>query len=311
MSIPDFAGVRSRFSSIVQNAIFSVMKISLDHLPEKKQFEIQRIADIIREVVNPEKIILFGSHAKGNWVEDRYTDKAGTHYEYISDYDFLVVTVNNNEKTYVQESKILDRVDRYRPPVNLEIHDIDYINKGLEDGEYFFVDIIREGILLYEKSKIDFSSSRVLANTEKRLKAQRYFNTWFPQAKEFIIDCKHAFDRGSLNKSVFELHQATECLYYVTLLVFTDYKPKTHNLWKLRKKSKQYSKELFEVFRTDTDKTEERLFDLLKRGYVDARYRSDYEISTDELAMLIDRIEKMISIVHRVCQEQIDAFSDS
>lgn len=85
------------------------MKTSLFHLPEKKQFEIQRIAEIIREVVDPEKIILFGSHAKGGWVEDRYTDKHGTAYEYISDYDLLVVTKDNREKAYAQEAKIMDR----------------------------------------------------------------------------------------------------------------------------------------------------------------------------------------------------------
>ena len=60
--------------------------------------------------MNPEKIILFGSHAKGGWVED-----------------ILVVTKDNPEKTYTQEAKIMDRVDRYKPPVNLEIHEIVFI----------------------------------------------------------------------------------------------------------------------------------------------------------------------------------------
>jgi len=281
------------------------MKTSLSHLPENKQHEILRITEIIKEVVQPEKIILFGSYAKGGWVEDRYTDKHGTLYEYISDYDFLVVTNNNPEKTYTQESRIMDRVDRYKPPVNLEIHELDYINKGLEEGEYFFVDISRDGILLYDRNNLEFSSPRELTQSEKKQKAQRYFDTWFPQANEFMIDCGHAFDRGSLKKSVFELHQATESLYYATLLVYTDYKPKTHNLWKLRKKAKPYSKELFEVFRAETDKHEEHLFDLLKRGYVDARYRTDFDIKKDELIVLIQRIKKMIPLVDRFCNEKI------
>ncbi|MBT1704447.1 HEPN domain-containing protein [Chryseosolibacter indicus] len=284
------------------------MKTSLSHLPENKQHEFQRITDIIKEVVNPEKIILFGSYAKGTWVEDRYTDKHGTRYEYISDYDFLVVTRQNPEKTYSQESKIMDRVDRYEPPVNLEIHGLDYINKGLEEAEYFFVDIIREGILLYDKNYLQFASPKDLTPAEKKQKAERYFKTWFPQANEFIIDCNHAFNRDSLNKSAFELHQATESLYYATLLVFTDYKPKTHNLWKLRKKTKPYSKELFQIFRAETDKHEEHLFDLLKRGYVDARYRTDYVITKEELAALIQRITKMVLLVERICKDKIESF---
>ncbi|MDZ7650245.1 MAG: nucleotidyltransferase domain-containing protein, partial [Cytophagales bacterium] len=67
------------------------------------------IVDIIRDVLNPEKIILFGSHAKGTQVEHRYQTKDGIIHEYNSDYDFLVVTKGNPEKTYVQESKIMEQ----------------------------------------------------------------------------------------------------------------------------------------------------------------------------------------------------------
>lgn len=287
------------------------MKVSLEHLPENKQHEINRIVDIIKEVVNPEKIILFGSYAKGGWVEDRYNDKHGTLYEYISDYDFLVVTKNNTEKVYTQESQIMDKVYHFKPPVNLEIHEINYIDKGLEEGEYFFVDILREGILLYEKSNLEFASLKELTQSEKKQKAQRYFDTWIPQAHVFLKNAKFDFDEGHLKIGAFELHQATESLYYATLLVFTDYKPKTHNLWKLRKKAKPYSKELFQVFRVETDKHEEYLFDLLKRGYVDARYRNDYVITKEELFTLIERFSIMVPIVEQICEEKIASLISS
>lgn len=281
------------------------MKTALDHLPENKQFEIQRIAEIIKDVVNPEKIILFGSYAKGNYVEDRYQDRHGTTYEYISDYDFLVVTKGNPEKTYKQEAVITDKADRFKPPLNLEIHDIDYINEGLEQGEYFFVDIVNEGILLYDTGSLQFATPRELTNAEKKVKAERYYDTWFPQAGIFLKGSKYYKGEGALKTAAFELHQSTESLYYAVLLVFTDYKPKTHNLWKLRKKSKPYSKELFSVFRAETDNREKHLFDLLKRGYVDARYRSDYVITEDELTTLIERVGIMIPIVESICRGKI------
>lgn len=285
------------------------MKTSLSHLPENKQCEIRRIADIIRDVVDPEKIILFGSHAKGNWEENRYIDMHGTLCEYISDYDFLVVTNNNPEKSYVQESKILDNVNHYKRPVNLEIHELDYINKGLDDGEYFFVEIVKEGILLFDKANVKFASPKELNALEKKEKAQRYFDTWSPQAQIFLKNARFDFNEGHLKIGAFELHQATESLYYAVLLVFTDYKPKTHNLWKLRKKTKPYSRELFEAFRAETDKHEEHLFDVLKRGYVDARYRTDYVISTEELSSLIKRVALMVTIVERLCKDRISRFA--
>lgn len=285
------------------------MKTSLSHLPENKQHEILRIKDIIQEVVNPEMIILFGSYAKGTYVEHRYQSRDGMINEYVSDYDFLVVTQDNSEKSYVQESTILDRVDRYNPPVNLEIHEVDFINEGLEWGQYFFSDIVNEGILLFDTSNIQFKEPRSLTKVEERRRAEEYFNHWFPKSKEFVIDSQNALSRLSLFNGSFYLHQATESLYYTVLLVFTGYKPKTHNLWKLRKKTKIYSEDLFLVFRAETDKNERHLFDLLKQGYVEARYnQSSYPINQESLRELVNRVEIMMDLVARICKERIAAF---
>lgn len=258
----------------------------------------------------PEKVILFGSYAKGNYKEHRYRTKDGIDNEYISDYDILIVTQNNNNKANVQEGTIMDKVSRYRPPVNLEIHEFDYINKGLEEGEYFFVDIIKDGVLLYERSSQQFSSPRELSSFEKKAKAQRYFDTWFPQSSEFLFGCEMYQQRGNLKTAAFMLHQAAESLYYSTLLVFSDYKPKTHNLWKLRKKAKPYSQDLFEVFLVEADPTDEKLFDLLKRGYVDARYRLDYDIADGELLQLIQKVKRMMEIVNSICTNHIQLLGE-
>jgi predicted nucleotidyltransferase len=73
------------------------MKTSLDHLPEYKQRQLKEITDIIVKAVDPDKVILFGSHATGRWVERRYTE-GGITYEYMSDYDILVITKQGDER---------------------------------------------------------------------------------------------------------------------------------------------------------------------------------------------------------------------
>jgi len=105
------------------------------------------------------------------------------------------------------------------------------------------------------------------------------------------------------------LHQVTESLYYATLLVFTGYKPKTHNLFKLRKHAKHLSEELFLLFPVETSKTENNLFDLLKRGYIDARYKEDYTITEEELSILIERISRMQLLVSSICNNKILLFA--
>lgn len=72
----------------------------LEHLPDNKQQELQWAADIIQEMANPDMLILFGSYARGNWVEERADD--GVHYQYQSDFDLLAVVKNEHIATKME-----------------------------------------------------------------------------------------------------------------------------------------------------------------------------------------------------------------
>jgi len=283
------------------------MKTSLAHLPESKQKEIAHVLEIIKEEANPEKVILFGSHARGNWVEDEYIED-GARYSYISDYDFLVVIKKGELKEQAIISHIENRCNDFKNVISPIVHDIEYINEGLRIGQYFFTDIITEGILLHDTDNFQFLEAAQLTIEEEKEKAQNYFDTWYPYGSEFLIDAKNGFERGSYKKGVFELHQATECFYSAALLVHTGYKPKTHNLAKLRNYAKHVSIDLYTIFRTPIiNEYEFHLFDLLKRGYIDARYKLDYVITKEELQELIDKVSKMQEIVKTICGEKINS----
>lgn len=285
------------------------MKTSIEHLPESKQQQILAIVEIIKEVATPEKIILYGSYATGEWAVDNYVEN-GVKYGFRSDYDFLVVTNKANEKDYVLQDKIINRSrSLFQTPVTPIIHDIDYVNEGLEIGQYFFTDIIKEGILLFDAGTVNFAEPRLLSNEEMKKISQRYFKQWFNAGAEFIIGAELYFNRNQLNMGAFMLHQAAERFYNTILLVFTGYKPKTHNLDKLRTYAKQLSQQLSSIFPVD-NKTENHLFDLLKRGYIEARYDENYFITKDELKELIKRIEKMKELIDKICLEKIASFDE-
>lgn len=285
------------------------MKTSLNFLPREKRQQILDIVAIIKEVVAPEKIILFGSYAKGKYVQHRYTGKDGIFYEYVSDFDFLVVTKNNTVKEYELEDIVNSRTQHLRQPVNLQIHEIDYINEGLEFGQYFFTDIVNEGVLLYDTDIVHFAEPKELTPAEEKEIAQRYFDIWFKSGCAFLNTVSFNLKENEYKIGAFILHQATESFYYATLLVFTGYKPKTHNLLKLRKQAKHLSEEIFLLFAVETSKNEKYLFDLLKRGYVDARYKEDYIITREELSLLLERIQQMKIIVEKICMEKINSIN--
>jgi len=283
-----------------------LVNTSLEHLPEHKQKQLKEITEIIVKAVDPEKVILFGSHATGRWVEHRYTE-GGITYEYISDYDILVITKSGEQRKDYEVQDLIENRCVYKTPVTVITHDIDFINKMLTEGQYFFTDIEKEGILLYDAGNIPLAERKPLSRWEAKSVAQQYYDQWFISAKEFVEVAAFCLQRQQLKIGAFNLHQATERTYNAIILVETGYKPKTHNLDKLKRYSKRFSEELESVFPYNTPE-EKHLFDLLKRGYIDARYKDHYEIRAEELAQLIERVSSLQIIAEKICQEKIASF---
>ncbi|PSL01241.1 HEPN domain-containing protein [Cecembia rubra] len=281
----------------------------LSHLPKSKQDEINAILEIIKEEADPTKVILFGSHATGKWV-DSTLQHDGITLTYESDYDFLVVTKKKTEKEQAIISHIENKCnEELKGITSILVHSIDYINTGLSYGQYFFIRILSEGITLFDDEKFDFLKPHKLSKEELKTRSQNYFDIWFPMGNEFLIDAENAFDRGSYRKSLFEQHQAVENFYATVMLVFSGYKPTVHNLNKLRKYAKHLDYGLYNLFLSPPDDEEEyRLFELLRKGYVEARYSRDFDISEDDCFKLLEKVRKMKMLVFEICQEKISTY---
>ena len=281
------------------------MKTDLSHLPADKQEELRRIVEIIREAVEPEMVILFGSHARGDWVEDEETG-------YISDYDILVVVRPRHADG--GSNRLQQRVEREvgdalkHPHVNAIAHRVDFVNSKLAERQYFFTDIAREGIMLYDSGRYTPAEAKELDDADRKRIAERDFEQWFPSADSFLIDFGHAFERDDYKIAAFYLHQATERFYAAILLVHTGHKPRTHDIERLGKLSSLHVPGLARVFPRATPE-EERRFDLLKRAYVDARYDPDYAITREDLDYLGERVREFKALASESCRSRIDRMS--
>jgi len=137
------------------------MKTSLEHLPEQKQQELQRAIEIIREELDLDMLILFGSYARGDWVED--LDPETLLYRYQSDFDLLVVTETPRQASKIEQNCQLDQKLAkiiHRTPISLIAEDIQFLNRRLRKSQYFYIDIVREGILLYDSGKFELAEPR-------------------------------------------------------------------------------------------------------------------------------------------------------
>jgi HEPN domain-containing protein/predicted nucleotidyltransferase len=282
------------------------MQESLAHLPEAKQGQLREITEIIVKSVDPEKVILFGSYATGRWVEERGAEDDRV-YEYVSDYDILVITRSGDLRKDYEVQDFIENRCAYKTPVNVIVHDIDFVNKMLSEGQYFFSDIEEEGIMLYDAGTTALAERKPLSPAEMKAIAQQYYDQWFESGMSFLKVARFCLIEKELKIGAFNLHQATERIYNAVILVHTGHKSKTHNLDKLKRSSKRFSEKLDSVFPVNTPE-EKHLFDLLKRGYVDARYKDSYHITSEELSSLIERVEKLQAVASPLCLEKIASF---
>jgi uncharacterized protein len=285
------------------------MNTSLEHLPKKKQEELSKIISIIGEHSRVEMIILFGSHARGTWVDDRYVDpQDGITYEYKSDYDILVVVRSkiaaNSTGLWIKIENLIRKDTEIGTLVSIIVHDIGELNEKLRTGEYFFNDIIRDGVLLFNSDKFQLESTQKLNSQERARIAKQDYDYWYVSASDFLDGFKFYMAHQKYNKAAFLLNQCIEHFYVCILLVFTHYKPKLHNLEKLYKMVSEFDHRFASVFPQTTEE-EKKLFALINSAYIHARYTKSYTITEENLVYLYSRVEKLMGLTQDACLNQI------
>lgn len=296
------------------------MRTDLDHLPSAKRRDLARVVAILfaefedatrlatqgwKKQGRILKVILYGSYARGDWVED---PKGG----YYSDYDILVV-VNDERLTDVVDywSKADDHLMRevtiarsISAPVNFIVHSLADVNDQLARGRPFFVDIVRDGIALYELEGHPFDPPKPLTPEAQREEARKHFDYWFPLSLHASKLAQTSIENGVYRDAAFMLHQAAERAYHGVLLVLSLYSPKSHKLNFLRSQAESHDLRLVAAWPRDT-RFGQRCFELLRQAYVNARYSPHYEITTEELDWIAERIGVLQSLVKAICDERL------
>jgi HEPN domain-containing protein/predicted nucleotidyltransferase len=283
------------------------LKTTLSHLPDHKQTELKTLIEIILSKVPAEMIILFGSHARGDWVEDFQET-----YEYVSDYDILVITKDKKAARGQKKWQDLDKELAANQDIiktNIIQHSLWFVNDKIERNFYFFVDIFKEGIMLFDSGNYSLSEPKELSPQERQEKASNAFKHWFESANGFLKAFGFSFQESDFKIAAFLLHQAAGKYYATVLLVFTDYKPRTHDIEELGKQVEKLHPDFATVFPKNTAE-EARLFKLLKKAYIDARYEINYKIEKEELGYLSDRVKLLKELTERICKERIAQFME-
>nr|WP_105420567.1 MULTISPECIES: nucleotidyltransferase and HEPN domain-containing protein [Neorhizobium] len=295
------------------------MKSSLDHMPPRKQRELAQVLEILHEEFEDAlkegtadfkkrgrilKVILFGSYAKGGWVDEPFTMKG-----YRSDFDLLII-VNDRRLCEFADYwyKAADRLIRdtsIETPVSFIVHSRREVNTYLKEGQYFFSDIRKEGIVLYELDDEPLAEPQPLSPEDRLRIGRNHFSERFELARSFAQGVGYYLDLKNTRLAAFLLHQSLEQAYSCVLLTLTNYGPPSHNIKFLRSLAEEQDRRLADAFPRDQHR-ERAWFNTLNEAYVKARYSKHYEINEEALSWLGERTSLLLELVKDVCTEHLE-----
>lgn len=291
------------------------MKWSIKHLPKRTQEELNTLLELVMQHVSwCNMIVLYGSYARGGYVLWDEKVEFGVHTSYQSDYDIMIVVSKMNVKHV--EDRLREKVipkyhkafaHRRHASPQFIVEYIDTLNRELGKSQYFFTDIVKEGIKLYDTKEFTLAKPRKLLFKEIKEIAEFEYGIHYPDGEDFMFHAYSDLEREKFKIGSFELHQACERFYNAISLVFTNYRPKTHKLNELGGRVKEYSRDLISVFPVNTD-FEKRCFDLICRAYIEARYNKYFTITREELTYMLERTEILKKIALRICTEKIASY---
>ncbi|MNR96915.1 HEPN domain protein [compost metagenome] len=299
------------------------MRSDLHHLPERQQRELERVRDTLlagfeaakngggggtqewRRGGMVLKIILFGSYARGDWVDEPENG-------YLSDFDLLIV-VNNAKMTNIadywwnSEDQIL-RDPAIGRTVNIIVHDLQEVNDALKRGEYFWTDIVRDGVSLYSVPGHPLATPQPMTAEDALEMAECWMDSkrgeidlWLENAETMLAKPAELLRRRN---AAFQIHQAVEAAYACFLLVHTFYFPRSHNIKFLRSLAEDVGTRLVAAWPRE-QRADRRRFELLKRAYVEARYSDQYDASAEDLEWLMARAGALRDLVADLCKSRI------
>lgn len=292
---------------------FVGMKTSIDFLPRRKQNDLRELVAIARkEIKDVAMIILFGSYAKNKFVDCDVTNDYGITEFYISDYDLLIVTKRSlggkepTVKTRIREEFLLGK-NQFQTTPQIITESIKKLNNELSEGHCFYVDIVNEGIMLYDSREYTLETPRELDYRDIESRAAKFYLGNMRNVANYWEDGIRNIENSKCTHASFFLHQVTEYLLKAIPLVYILYRYKEHDLDFLIEKCKLHTLEVARVFPRNTPE-EKRLFELLQRAYVEARYNDEFVVTKEEIDTLLPKIELLRQIVEKVCKERFEYY---
>lgn len=211
-----------------------------------------------------------------------------------ADYDVLIITRERAKAKREAVAQIIQHYNNASIRFTSLVHSLSAVNNALKQGNFFFSRLYHEGAMIYDGSRMQlaFPSEKPI-HLNQILTIKSDWNKWYGLARKFYEGAEHALSKEANDLAVFMLHQSVEHTCVALIRIYMGYRATTHKLGKLLAMVENFSLHSRTVFpRLTAD--EHKLFAVLEKAYVDARYKADYSVQTGTVNTLLEQVNKFL-----------------
>lgn len=271
--------------------------------------ELKTITQFILSRIKAEKIICFGSTVNNVKNNSCFAQEKDITLK-LNSYCLLVVPAATEPIADIALQQRLEEDIKAIAIVTIIVHRMEEINTALQNGSSFFTTIYRKGTLLHDNNLETFTIPVAGEAINKRItRREKFWNQWFKLSENFLKGAHFYSEEKHYNLSVFMLHQTLQHCYSAMLRVLTGYRSNSNSLRRLLRLIDNILPESsFSSIKHTPENA--RLSGLLMKGFSDARYSDKFDITTEELGALINKIEKILKDANIACLNHIKSLKE-
>jgi uncharacterized protein len=203
---------------------------------------------------------------------------------------FLLILTSDEQISLHDKESHIEQLCNELLPVTVVVLRSQQFNEWLSGGHHFAFIVRQKAITIFEKQETELPA--LVTPKDDNYEKEKLLAITINRAEEFLagVDLFHLRKQNAM--AAFMLHQSAEQCLRVLLQITTDYYCNTHSIERLLRITSFLYPVLAQIFPQQTEKDKIRL-QLLQKAYIDTRYKEDYNIHQQNLAIITERVVKL------------------
>lgn len=246
-----------------------------------------------------EKLYLLGLTTAYQRTETLFSVQSATRRE-VTHYYLLVLIEKNDEHSL---NSVQDKIEgslQLFLPVTAIVFSYVHFFRWLSEGHPFAAAVYEKAFPLYQKDEVPLPFPATANEEVFRKEAEQLYAQSSIRVQEFLAGAELYRIRVQYKMAAFMLHQAAEQALITILKIITGLHLNTHSIDRLIRCCTLASDKFSAIFPRNNDR-EERLFQLIQKAYIGARYKEDYNINGEHLLKLTERVKALEKLMKEVC----------